>query len=114
MMRSGASAPSSSSAESAPESKPALSHSTGEADKVQHAATAAHQPGIPLRKVVASLLVEWGVTSEDSDDSDDFCGWHASRRTATVDELSWLTNGSSAQENGSSLLHETNRSCDVQ
>jgi hypothetical protein len=35
---------------------------------------------VPLRAVVASLLIDWAVTSDDSDESDDFCGWHVGSR----------------------------------
>ena len=36
---------------------------------------------VPLRAVVASLLIDWGVASDDSEEeSDDFCGWHVGSR----------------------------------
>ena len=35
----------------------------------------------PLREVVALCLDKWGVTSDDeSDTSDEFCGWHVGSR----------------------------------
>jgi hypothetical protein len=35
---------------------------------------------VPLRLVVARCLEEWGVHSSDSEDTDDFCGWHVGSR----------------------------------
>ena len=35
---------------------------------------------MPLRLVIARCLEEWDVTSTDSDDSDDFCGWRVGSR----------------------------------
>lgn len=52
---------------------------------------------IPLRNVVAALLIDWGVTSDDSEDSDDFCGWHVGSRNGRQ----WLP--------GTSQLSETSR-----
>ena len=36
----------------------------------------AHKVGVPLRDVVQHCLIEWDVESEDdTETSDDFCGW---------------------------------------
>ena len=35
---------------------------------------------VPLRDVVARCLEDWEVTSEDSEESDDFCGWRVGSR----------------------------------
>ena len=61
-------------------------------------------PRVPLREVVASLLVDWGCTSDDSDDSDDFCGWHGggSQRVA-VNGHRWLTDGANAARDSARL-----------
>lgn len=40
----------------------------------------AERSAVPLRDVVARCLEEWDVTSEDSEESDDFCGWRVGSR----------------------------------
>jgi hypothetical protein len=45
--------------------------------------------GTPLRQVVASCLEKWGVTSEDeSDESDEFCGWRVGSRCEAAEAAS--------------------------
>eukprot|EP00965_Chrysotila_dentata_P071652 2367479-Pleurochrysis_carterae.AAC.1 len=37
----------------------------------------------PLSTVVAALLVDWGVESDEDSDSDEFCGWRVGSRADT-------------------------------
>ena len=53
----------------------------------------AEEQPVPLRLVVARCLEEWGVTSTDSEDSDDFCGWRVGSRE--------LVNGRPVRSKGS-------------
>ena len=70
------------------------------------------EPRIPLRDVVASLLIDWGVDSEDSEGSDDFCGWHVSRLpTDPITERRWF---GSTQDRRPSNSAAQPRNCSVQ
>ena len=70
------------------------------------------EPRIPLRNVVASLLIDWGIDSEDSEDSDDFCGWHVSRVEPDVaTERRWFGETQDRRSSNSSVQP---RNCSVQ
>ena len=42
------------------------------------------EPRVPLRLVVSKCLDDWGIESDSSEDTDDFCGWRVGSRAVPV------------------------------
>ena len=61
-----------------------VSSSTSRSDQSPPSARNSDEPRVPLRLVVSKCLDDWGIDSDSSEDTDDFCGWRVGSRAVPL------------------------------
>jgi len=61
-----------------------VSSSTSRSDQSPPSARNSDEPRVPLRLVVSKCLDDWGIESDSSEDTDDFCGWRVGSRAVPL------------------------------
>ena len=61
-----------------------MSSSTSRSDQSPPSARNSDEPRVPLRLVVSKCLDDWGIDSDSSEDTDDFCGWRVGSRAVPL------------------------------
>ena len=61
-----------------------VSSSTSRSEQSPPSARNSDEPRVPLRLVVSKCLDDWGIDSDSSEDTDDFCGWRVGSRAVPL------------------------------
>jgi len=96
-----------------------VSSSTSRSEQSPPSARNSDEPRVPLRLVVSKCLDDWGIDSDSSEDTDDFCGWRVGSRAVPLpyrkeDERCHSLSNNISGGSGSGMRSPGPRNCSLQ